>query len=77
MKDKRHVRKFECEDDFPANQVCPICDTNSNGKSVFVDVAGTGRYGIMDKIQIHLACAIIKQWDEGMQVGFSWRKNED
>lgn len=57
---------------FPEKSKCPICGTNDDGKCVLVEIAGTANDGIAEAKPMHLSCAVAKQWDDGMQMGFTW-----
>jgi hypothetical protein len=57
---------------FPADSKCPICGTNDDGKTVLVEIAGTAKDGIAEAKPMHLACAVAKQWDEGMGIALTW-----
>ena len=70
---ERFVRPLpRCFDHFPETAKCPICGTNDDGQTVLVAIAGTAKDGIAQAKPTHLACAIIKQWDDGMGMGFTW-----
>lgn len=57
---------------FPPDSKCPICGTNDDGKTVLVQIAGTAKDGIAEAKPMHLACAVAKQWDEGMGIALTW-----
>ena len=57
---------------FPEKAKCPICGTNEDGRCVLIPIAGTSDDGICEAKPIHLACAIPKQWDDGMQMAITW-----
>jgi hypothetical protein len=57
---------------FPPDAKCPICGTNDDGKTVLVQIAGTAKDGIAEAKPMHLACAVAKQWDEGMGIALTW-----
>ena len=57
---------------FPADSTCPICGTNDDGKTVLVEISGTAKEGIAEGKPMHLACAVAKQWDEGMGIALTW-----
>ena len=57
---------------FPPDSRCPICGTNDDGKTVLVEIAGTAKDGIAEAKPMHLACAVAKQWDEGMGIALTW-----
>ena len=57
---------------FPEQSKCPICGTNDDGTTVLVEIAGTANDGIAEAKPMHLACAIAKQWDEGMGIALTW-----
>lgn len=57
---------------FPPDETCPICGTNDDGKTVLVQIAGTAKDGIAEAKPMHLACAVAKQWDEGMSIALTW-----
>jgi hypothetical protein len=57
---------------FPPELICPICGTNDDGESVLVEIAGTAEDGIAEAKPMHLACAVVKRWDEGMVMGTTW-----
>lgn len=58
---------------FPEDQVCPVCGTNDDGQTVLVPIAGTDTTKHIFQAQpMHLDCAVIQQWDEGMGFGYTW-----
>lgn len=57
---------------FPDDLKCPICDTNDDGVMVLIPIAGTEDGNNMQAQPMHLGCAVIRQWDEGMQMGICW-----
>jgi len=63
-------------DHFPEKAICPICQSNDDGVTVLVPIAGTEEGSIVEAKPVHLECSIIDQWDDGMQLGFSRRDNE-
>lgn len=70
------VRRGHCNphtlEHFPEGDLCPICGTNDDGKTVLVPVSGTEQGSICEAKPMHLACAVAKQWDTGMGLGFTW-----
>ena len=62
---------------FPSDSKCPICGTNDDGKAVLVQIAGTAKDGIEEAKPMHLACAVAKQWDEGMGIALTWPNVQD
>lgn len=69
---KEEPRTF---DHFPEEDICPICQSNDDGVTVLVPIAGTEEDSIMEAKPVHLACAVINRWYEGLEVGV--RKNDD
>lgn len=39
---------------------------------MLVQIAGTAKDGIAEAKPMHLACAVAKQWDEGMSIALTW-----
>ena len=62
---------------FPETAKCPICHSSDDGPTVLIAIAGAARDGIAEAKSTHLACAICKQWDDGMQMGFTWPNATD
>ena len=57
---------------FPPDSKCPICGTNDDGKTVLVQISGTAKDGIAAAKPMHLSCAVVRQWDEGMGIALTW-----
>jgi hypothetical protein len=57
---------------FPADATCPICGTSDDGLTVLAEISGTASDGITEAKPLHLACAVVRQWDDGMGMGFTW-----
>lgn len=57
---------------FPPDTTCPICGTNDDGKTVLVVISGGEKGDIAEAKPMHLACAVAKQWDEGMGIAMTW-----
>ena len=69
---KAGPRTFE---QFPADVVCPVCNTNDDGMCVLVPVKGTASGGIVEAQPMHLACAVIQVWDRKLNLGWTVAKN--
>ena len=39
-----------------ANEECPVCHKNTDGKTVLLPVLGTSKGGISEAVQVHLNC---------------------
>lgn len=62
------MRQFE---HFPKQETCPICHTNDDGPCVLVPIAGTEDGSNIRAQPLHLSCAVVNTWDEGMGVGMA------
>lgn len=62
-------------DHFPADVTCPICGTNDDGLCVLIPIAGTREGMNVRAMPMHLACAVVRDWDEGMGMGTTWPHN--
>lgn len=61
-------------DSFPPHVTCPVCGTNNDGKTVLVPIAGAFHGEPAEEKPMHLACAVIQEWHERMQLGVARKK---
>jgi len=63
---KKKLRTFE---NFPEDSLCPVCGTNDDGETVLVPIIGTSEDGICQAKCLHLVCAVVPFWHDGVGGG--------
>lgn len=59
---------IRCFEHFPEEDLCPVCNTNDDGKTVLVAKDGTQEDRICEAVPVHIDCALCTNVREDMNL---------
>jgi hypothetical protein len=62
------MKELHAFDHFPTEDPCPICGSKEDGKTVLVEIDGTGDGNICEAVPVHLACAVVTNYNQTARV---------